>query len=88
MVGSGGFGVITSSNFFTPQVNVSGSMASFVAPAAVVSQSPAPLPPGGGKAAGLRPPSSPSAPGLSAGLIGWLPLLALAGWFLLAPSRD
>jgi hypothetical protein len=31
MVGSGGFGVITSSNFFTPQVNVSGSMASFVA---------------------------------------------------------
>jgi hypothetical protein len=33
--GTSGMGLITSSNFFVPQVNVPGSMASFVAPAAI-----------------------------------------------------
>ena len=32
---SGGMGLLTSSNFFVPQVNVPGSMATFVAPAAI-----------------------------------------------------
>jgi hypothetical protein len=35
MLGRGGLGLITSSNFFVPQVNQPGSMASFVLPAAV-----------------------------------------------------
>ena len=37
MLGNGGLGLITSSNFFVPQVNLPGSMAAFVPPAAVVS---------------------------------------------------
>jgi hypothetical protein len=39
MLGSG-LGLITSSSFFVPQVNVSSNMAAFVTPAAVVSQVP------------------------------------------------
>ena len=35
MVGRGGFGLITSSNFFVPQVNQASSMASFMSPAAI-----------------------------------------------------
>jgi hypothetical protein len=35
MVARRGLGLITSSNFFVPQVNVPGSMASFVTPAAI-----------------------------------------------------
>jgi hypothetical protein len=33
MLRRGGLGLITSSNFFMPQVNLPGSMASFVTPA-------------------------------------------------------
>ena len=48
--GTSGMGLLTSSNFFVPQVNVPGSMATFVAPAAI----PAPVVvPAGGKMSGL-----------------------------------
>jgi hypothetical protein len=42
MLGSS-LGLITGSSFFVPQVNLPGSMASFVVPAAVVSPVPVPL---------------------------------------------
>jgi hypothetical protein len=38
VIGRGGFGLITSSNFFVPQVNRHSSMARFVAPAAIPRQ--------------------------------------------------
>lgn len=45
-----GMGLLTSSNFYVPQVNIPGSMATFVAPAAI----PAPVVvPAGGKMSGL-----------------------------------
>lgn len=46
---SGGMGLLTSSNFFVPQVNIPGSMATFVAPAAI----PAPVVVSGAKMSGL-----------------------------------
>lgn len=47
--GTSGLGLLTSSNFYVPQVNLPGSMASFVAPAAI----PAPVVMSGGKMSGL-----------------------------------
>lgn len=48
--GASGMGLLTSSNFYVPQVNVPGSMATFIAPAAI----PAPVVvPAGGKMSGL-----------------------------------
>jgi hypothetical protein len=35
MLGRGGFGLISTSNFYVPQVNLPGSMASFVRPAVI-----------------------------------------------------
>jgi hypothetical protein len=35
MLGRGGFGLISTSNFYVPQVNLSGSMAAFVQAAAI-----------------------------------------------------
>jgi hypothetical protein len=40
MIGRGGLGLITSSNFFVPQINRPGSMATFVAPAAILAPAP------------------------------------------------
>jgi hypothetical protein len=48
---SGGMGLLTSSNFFVPQVNLPGSMASFVAPAAI--PAPVVVPAAGSKLSGL-----------------------------------
>lgn len=48
--GTSGMGLLTSSNFFVPQVNVPGSMATFVAPAAIP---PPVMVPSGAKMSGL-----------------------------------
>lgn len=42
--GTSGMGLLTSSNFFVPQVNVPGSMATFVPPAAIAAAAPVAVP--------------------------------------------
>jgi hypothetical protein len=72
-------GLITSSNFFVPQVNVPGSMASFVAPAAVVSPVPVPVAANGAKTQSIAT--------SAADLTSWLPLLLIAGLLMMVRYR-
>jgi hypothetical protein len=53
MLRRGGLGLITSSNFFMPQVNLPGSMASFVTPAGI--PQPVVVPASGMKVLGAQP---------------------------------
>ena len=53
MLGCGGLGLITPSNSFVPQVNLPGSMASFVTPAGI--PAPVVVPASGMKGLGAQP---------------------------------
>ena len=81
MVG-GGFGLITSSDFFVPQVNRSGSMANFVTPVGVTAAIRVPLPANSGGYSGL----GQSASVRTDSSWVWLPLLALGAW-LMSPRQ-